>query len=321
MKKDRKKWPLLLCLVLLAWGSLTALAWAGGYPRREAYRESYDPLREPVFTLLLRGIHAGDLPWHTEEAEEEKDFHISPPDAALAEIFPVETEEETESAPAENVTAESPGAAEFTGVGTFSEVGLDWFSDALFIGDSRTEGLALYSELRDCAEFASKTSLSMSNLFSWKLNHRSPGGTVREQGLEEILSEKQYGKVYFCMGVNELGGNAESFVENCRQAVEAIQRSQPEALIFVQGMMGVTAERSRRGDAVNNENIQARNLMLSTLADGEKVFYLDLNEALCDQDGNLPASLTNDGVHLKAVEYRRWVEFLRENGITNGSGT
>ena len=51
------------------------------------------------------------------------------------------------------------------------------------------------------------------------------------------------------------------------------------------------------------------------LADQKKIFYIDMNEAVDDEDGNLDKSLSFDGVHLKASSYERWYEFLLHNAI------
>ena len=62
-------------------------------------------------------------------------------------------------------------------------------------------------------------------------------------------------------------------------------------------------------------NINARNEALSQLADNKTIFYMDMNEAVDDENGNLLPELTFDDIHLKASSYERWYEFLLNHGI------
>ena len=45
------------------------------------------------------------------------------------------------------------------------------------------------------------------------------------------------------------------------------------------------------------------------------IFYIDVNEAVCDENGNLYADWTFDQIHLKAKYYQVWENFLMEHGI------
>ena len=48
---------------------------------------------------------------------------------------------------------------------------------------------------------------------------------------------------------------------------------------------------------------------------GKDIFYIDVNEAVCDENGNLYADWTFDQIHLKAKYYQVWENFLMEHGI------
>lgn len=94
----------------------------------------------------------------------------------------------------------------------FTHVDKEYFADAVFIGDSRTQGLYEYSNLADVATFYSKTSLTVYNLFE------KPKDFIREGDekltLEQALSRHQFKKVYLMIGINEMGtGTPESFFE------------------------------------------------------------------------------------------------------------
>lgn len=97
----------------------------------------------------------------------------------------------------------------------FTHVDKEYFADAVFIGDSRTQGLYEYSNLADVATFYSKTSLTVYNLFE------KPKDFIREGDekltLEQALSRHQFKKVYLMIGINEMGtGTPESFLKPMR---------------------------------------------------------------------------------------------------------
>jgi hypothetical protein len=41
----------------------------------------------------------------------------------------------------------------------------------------------------------------------------------------------------------------------------------------------------------------------------------EMNEVVCDEEGNLKSSLTFDDIHLYGSKYGIWVDYLKENGI------
>lgn len=196
----------------------------------------------------------------------------------------------------------------------FTHVDKEYFADAVFIGDSRTQGLYEYSDLADVATFYSKTSLTVYNLFE------KPKDFIREGDekltLEQALSRHQFKKVYLMIGINEMGtGTAESFFEAYARAVYKIRELQPDAIIFVQGIMRVAGQKNASDPVFNNTNVNIRNVEIATLANGKDIFYIDVNEAVCDENGNLHADWTFDQIHLKAKYYQVWEDFLMEHGI------
>ena len=118
------------------------------------------------------------------------------------------------------------------------------------------------------------------------------------------------------IGINEMGsGTVDSFIEEYEAVIAHLQDLQPDAIIYVQGIIKVTNKRSQQGDYIHNEGIEARNAELAKLADNKNVFYLDVNPLICDEEGGVIANYTYDGVHLKAQYISIWKEFLKDNGV------
>lgn len=83
----------------------------------------------------------------------------------------------------------------------------DWFSDAVFIGDSRTDGLRLYSGIRGADFLAYKSLMIFHVVGNDQVDRKAVplNGVGDKKTVLEWLDEKQYAKVYLMFGVNELG--------------------------------------------------------------------------------------------------------------------
>ncbi|MCR5417514.1 MAG: hypothetical protein K6E84_01200 [Lachnospiraceae bacterium] len=194
------------------------------------------------------------------------------------------------------------------------EVDESYFDDALFIGDSRVDGLADYGGLQDHATFVCRDSLTVYKLFDEQLRYKDPYGNRGTASLSKVLSFRQYGKIYLQIGINEVGlGTTKQFYEEYRTALMKIRAAQPLAILYIDGIMHVTAGRSSSDSVMNNTNIVDRNRAIATLANGKDIFYLDMNPYVCDENGNLLSELSMDHAHLKASAHGRWKDFLMEH--------
>ena len=191
------------------------------------------------------------------------------------------------------------------------EVEQAYFDDALFIGDSRTVGLSEYSYL-DNATYYSDVGLSVYSVFDKKIAKIGKKSVT----LEEALKKTQFKKIYIMLGINELGtGTTKTFVAKYEEMLDRIEQLQPDAYIMIQAIMNIGKERSDSDKIYNNKNITDRNEGLETLADDKKVFYINVNEVITDEEGYLPENYTFDSVHLKGKYYDKWADFLMEHGI------
>lgn len=189
----------------------------------------------------------------------------------------------------------------------FHRVEMDYLSDALFIGDSRTSTLYEYAGW-DETDFFAKYGLNI-----WEIWEEEMDGKL----LEQMLSEKQYGKIYIGVGVNELGrGTPETYCEQFANTLDKIRRMQPDAIIFLESIIHVSTLKDAEGTYINNAEINARNAELKKLADNENIFWIDANEVMDNPETNtLQADYTGDGVHLKVKYIPVWREFLLDHGI------
>lgn len=186
-----------------------------------------------------------------------------------------------------------------------------YFDDAAFIGDSRVVGIKLYAGIPNAA-FYCKEGLTIYNMFDEPLE---VSATTKET-LENALSQNQYKKIYLEIGINEIGiGTIDSFMEEYRHAVEHIRELQPDAAIFLCGIMHVKKEKSESDPIFSNENISQRNERISELADNKSIFYVDINELVVDKDGNLLPEYTYDEVHLLGKYYSLLSDCLLQHAV------
>jgi len=191
-----------------------------------------------------------------------------------------------------------------------------YFNNTLFIGDSRIDGIGLFSDLKN-ADYLCKTGISVYTVLGYTMKFRSGGALSSEEVyLRQALSRKQYDHIYIMIGVNELGINDEkAFVDQYRIVIEEIQKLQPDATIYILGIMNVSQEVSADSSYCNNDNINARNWEIAHIADGKSIFYLDVNPAVCDEDGFLRKDYSNDGIHLRSDCYDILIDYLKAHAI------
>ncbi|MBO4845228.1 MAG: lipase [Lachnospiraceae bacterium] len=212
--------------------------------------------------------------------------------------------------PLEDIIAASQPAS------TYVEQPVDqsYFNDAVFLGDSRTVGLQLYSGWDNC-DYLADVGMTIYDCLDRDISF----GDIQHTTAREVLSTSRYGKVYIMLGINECGSNINTYFDKYTEVVDQIHRWQPDAIIVVQGIMKVGAQKSATHPSINNANITARNEKLATLANDWYIYYLDINEAVCDENGNLTDGYSFDQVHLYAKYYSLWCDYLLEHGfVFNG---
>lgn len=185
-----------------------------------------------------------------------------------------------------------------------------YFSDALFIGDSRTEGFFLYTGLEGVDAYYSK-GLNVESIFEDKIVKNGK----KKQTVIEALQEKQYAKIYIMFGVNELGWAFDYlFEEKYAELIDAIIERQPDAVIYVQNILPISAARSEQDDIYNNDKVnQFNELIRDMCASRPQAIYLDVASSMRDETGALPVGASQDGVHCTKEYCIIWLNYLKSN--------
>lgn len=184
-----------------------------------------------------------------------------------------------------------------------------YFSDALFIGDSRLEGVKLCADLEGATFF---DSVGMSVIGVLREQASVPGvGTVY---LSSLMESKSFGKVYIMLGINDIGGDLDYVAGRYKGVVDAVREALPDAIIYICSNLHVTAGTNTYG-VINNTNLNRFTELIKAYANDEDIFFLDVNECFDDASGALDPAKSPDGVHLTADGYKAWGEWFKQNAI------
>lgn len=187
-----------------------------------------------------------------------------------------------------------------------------YFDGAVFLGDSRTEGLFLYSGLKT-GHFYTAVGATVESVFS-KKNFETEGG--EKVPLLDAVAEQDCDKVYIMLGINELGwSKTKTYHDQYAKLIDRVREDHPEAKIVLQSIPPVSANQEAKKTYVNNERIAAYNQVIKTLAEEKACYFLDVAACLTGGDGLLPKDLNFDGIHLNPAGCRVWLNYLRTHSL------
>lgn len=190
----------------------------------------------------------------------------------------------------------------------------DYFSDAVFIGDSRTDGFRLYSGLTQ-GEYLVKTGLSV-----FKIEKDQVKVEGKKMTVPEALERKSYGKVYVCLGLNELGMyDDQGYYDHYAALIDRIRAAQPQAAVYIQLLIPVNEQKcAEKGvaDYINNQQIGVYNGLLRQLAQDKRVFLTDPAQDIVDPATGQPSyDAVADGIHFQKGPYRQWLDYLKRHTV------
>ena len=271
-------------------------------------------------TALAQGIHAeeyADVPADTPAAAVEETPAQEAPAPAAEDVARVPVEFDAEALAEALTQAMATPTPDPDATPTpeptplqFTTVDASYFDDALFIGDSRTVGIAEYGNLKNATYFAD-VGLNV-YVAQTKAVAVKNVGTVT---LPQLLSQKTFGKVYIMLGINELGNDLDDITAKFSSLIDTVRAAQPNAIVYVEANLHVGPSRSSTDATFNNPRINRLNEKLAALADGKDIFYIDINEVFDDENGNLRADASGDSTHVYAKYDLDWCDWLCTKAI------
>lgn len=181
-----------------------------------------------------------------------------------------------------------------------------YFDDAIFIGDSLTDGLAAY-ELLPREQVLADTGINPQTI----LTRECIGEEGAEQTVVEAAADLDPAKIYIMLGSNGVAFlNFDDIIGWYGELIDALQANHPDAEIYVQSILPVTADKHLEQELLTNERITELNGMIAEMAAEKGCFYLNVSEAVADENGCLPDELSADGMHFGVSTYRVWLDYL-----------
>ncbi|XGV96042.1 MAG: GDSL-type esterase/lipase family protein [Leptolyngbya sp. BL-A-14] len=142
-----------------------------------------------------------------------------------------------------------------------------------------------------------------------------------------LFDQAQPQTIFVMIGINDLihGISTETLLANYREIMLHLKKAHPQAHIVVQSILPHAGSRLARSPlepkasqptqqsrwearlaAVPNRTIQQLNQTLAAMAKAEGLDYLDLYPSFTDENGDLAADLSTDGLHLSLKGYQVW---------------
>ncbi len=180
-----------------------------------------------------------------------------------------------------------------------SAVDSTYFSDTVFIGDSRTKGLIMYTDISPL-DFSGEGANVDSVQTESYIRLKDDNGEFQTYTLAEALEYKKgsYQAVYIALGLNELGWPLDAFMLSFDSLIKAV-RSVTDVPIYVQMIMPMTqhAEDTNRFGLTNAKQ-QLFNQSLVRYCVKARLFRLDPISLFSLGDGTLDPAHASDGFHL-----------------------
>lgn len=127
--------------------------------------------------------------------------------------------------------------------------------------------------------------------------------------LDESVFSCAPAALFILIGINDLGqGHSPEVIEaGYREMLQAIRKREPALKIYVQSVLP-----TRGNFTKHKENVLDVNRRIKALAAEFQCEYVDLHSLMADDNGDLKAEFTGDGLHLTEEAYQVWRKVVEE---------
>lgn len=186
-----------------------------------------------------------------------------------------------------------------------------YFSDAVFIGDSRMEGFRNQSGITQ-GTFLTGVGMTAANIFT------TPFITQYNEQITvfQAMYNNSFKKIYVMIGTNDLGEpDFDTFKQKYQTCLRELQKQAPDAILYVLSVAYVEESKVTTGDYVNNANIAAVNEKILELCEENDYHYVNINEVLSNGNQALIEGASSDGVHIYDRYCKIWLEYLMSHYV------
>ena len=191
-----------------------------------------------------------------------------------------------------------------------------YFDDAVFIGDSVSVGLRVYGVVPKKNVLAAQNVgiTSFTRDYAVYTTTGSQKKTVFD-AIPEAVPDP--GKIYILIGANSMPGlSNKAHIEYYAEFLDRLQAAYPETIIYVESLTPLAASSSYIRNSFNKTKINEFNDMLYELAKEKGIYFLNVEEALMDKNGNLISDYdAGDGLHLKSNGHKAMYRYYRKHAV------
>ena len=188
------------------------------------------------------------------------------------------------------------------------KLGTDDFAGSTMIGNSFVEGMNLWSDI-DTLKYVCADGVNLDNMIGNYLYY---------------VTVQNYNSVYLCLGLNEIGWGADTFIRKYEKVIDYIRSDgtskTKNATIYIVSLFPVEeimeTVPAESGSTISKSTILEFNERLKTMCEEKGCWYLDVYSALANDKGYLPEDIAaDDHVHFEKTGYRIWSDYLRNHYV------
>jgi len=186
------------------------------------------------------------------------------------------------------------------------------FDTAVLLGDSITEGMAIYATGLPNAQVRGYRSSGPQIIVNNATVH-DYARNVDEAALDAVVAA-QPDFLYVLFGTNALvtQGNEDSFIAYYDKMIEILQQNLPGVAIYIQAIPSVQEDVVQTRPGLDNARIQTVNNMLANIALTRGCYFVNIQEALAYPAGDqIDEYEAADGIHFNPEGYGVWADYLK----------
>lgn len=184
---------------------------------------------------------------------------------------------------------------------------------------------------KGCVLFAGSSLMEMFPVEQFAAEERLPvtvynrgiGGFITDELIENIdvcILDLAPRKLFINIGTNDLSDASRTIggiMSNYEEILSAVKKTVPDVIIYLMAYYPVNYEAAapEMKDCLkirSNERIAAANAEVKKLAERFNAKYIDVNDPLKDEHGNLRAEFTFEGMHINEAGYRAVYPLVRQ---------
>ena len=195
------------------------------------------------------------------------------------------------------------------------DMGEEYLSKCIFLGDSTTYGLAAYNALPWQQMWTTSLgTLDLSGQSYVMIDVYDEDGSVESMSIRDAVRKYQPEILIVTLGLNGISYMDESdFKEEYTDLIGGIQAASPDTKIICNSIYPVIDSQAPEG--ISNERVVRANDWVRDVAQITGTRYLNTHDNLTDESGNLRADYCNgDGIHLDTPGCEAVLNTVRTHG-------